>query len=247
MPRYRLSIEYDGTPYAGWQAQPILPSVQVALERAIFGLTGQQLRLACAGRTDAGVHAVAQAVHFDLPKDWRTDTLRDGLNAHLRKYNELISVISAQAMPDDFHARISAKRRHYLYRIINRRPPAPLENLRAWHVTRKLDANAMHSAAQNLVGHHDFTTFRCSDCQAKSPVKTLESFSVQRVGEIIELRTSARSFLHHQVRRMVGSLELVGAGKWSGNDLKAALEACDQKRSGMQAPAYGLYFMGVDY
>jgi tRNA pseudouridine38-40 synthase len=247
MPRYRLTIEYDGTAYFGWQAQAVLPSVQVAVERALLALTGQTLRLSCAGRTDAGVHARAQVAHCDLAKAWRADTIRDGLNAHLRRAGERVSIIAAEAVPDTFHARISAQRRHYLYRIINRRPPAPLEHHRAWHVVRALDADAMHAAAQHLIGHHDFTTFRDSDCQAKSPVKTLEAFSVMRVGEIIELRTSARSFLHHQVRRMVGSLELVGAGKWSADDLKAALEARDPKRSGMQAPAYGLYFMGVDY
>ena len=247
MPRYRLTIEYEGTAYFGWQAQAVLPSVQVAVERAILGLTGQTLRVQCAGRTDAGVHARAQMAHFDLEKVWSTDTIRDGLNAYLRRKDEHVAIISAEIMPETFHARVSAKRRHYLYRIVNRRPPAPLEHARAWHVTRELDAQAMHDAAQSLIGYHDFTTFRDSACQAKSPVKTLEAFSVQRVGEIVELRTCARSFLHHQVRRMVGSLELVGAGKWNAEDLKAALEACDPKRSGMQAPAYGLYFMGVDY
>jgi tRNA pseudouridine38-40 synthase len=247
LPRFKLTIEYDGTPYLGWQAQKNGRGVQNALETAIATMTGESIRLMVAGRTDAGVHAVAQVAHADLTKDWRTESLRDGLNSALAKADERISILVAEKAPDGFNARLSARRRHYLYRIINRRQPSPIEFRRAWHVPRKLDAGAMHAAAQRLLGHHDFSTFRASGCQAKSPEKTLEALDVARIGDIIEIRTSARSFLHNQVRRMVGSLELCGAGRWSADDLQAALAARDTQRSGPQAPAWGLYFVGVDY
>jgi tRNA pseudouridine38-40 synthase len=247
MPRFKLTIEYDGTPYVGWQAQDNGHAVQAALENAIEAITGERLRLMCAGRTDSGVHALAQVAHVDLARDWRPESLRDGLNTALRQAAELVSVIAAEPVPDSFNARLGARRRHYLYRIINRRQPAPLEFRRAWHVPRSLDAGAMDIAAKRLLGHHDFTTFRASGCQSHSPVKTLERLDVERTGEIIEIRASARSFLHHQVRRMVGSLEMCGNGKWSADDLQAALEAKDRQRSGQQAPAWGLYFIGVDY
>jgi tRNA pseudouridine38-40 synthase len=247
LPRFKLTIEYEGTPYLGWQAQKNGRGVQNALEAAIAEMTGEQIRLMVAGRTDAGVHALAQVAHADLTKDWRTDNLRDGLNSTLAKRDERISILSAETAPDGFNARLSARRRHYLYRIINRRQPSPLEFRRAWHVPRKLDANAMHEAAQRLLGHHDFSTFRASGCQARSPEKTLERLDVSQAGDVIEIRTSARSFLHNQVRRMVGSLELCGAGRWTADDLQAALEARDTQRSGPQAPAWGLYFVGVDY
>jgi tRNA pseudouridine38-40 synthase len=247
MPRFRLTIEYDGTPYLGWQAQENGRGVQNALERAIAAMTGETTRLMVAGRTDAGVHALAQVAHVDLAKDWRTDSLRDGLNTFLAKAEERIGILGAQAMPESWNARLSATRRHYLYRIMNRRPPSPIEHRRAWHVPRPLNADAMHEAAQCLVGHHDFSTFRAAACQAKSPLKTLERLDVTRVGDIIEIRTCARSFLHNQVRRMVGSLEMCGAGRWSAEDLSAALEARTTSRSGPQAPAWGLYFVGVDY
>jgi tRNA pseudouridine38-40 synthase len=247
LPRFKLTIEYDGTPYLGWQAQEGGGGVQNALESAIAAMTGEHIRLMVAGRTDAGVHALAQVAHADLTKDWRTDNLRDGLNSALAKSDERISILSAEIAPEGFNARLSARRRHYLYRIINRRQPSPLEFRRAWHVPRKLDAQAMHEAAQRLLGHHDFSTFRASACQARSAEKTLEALDVSRTGDLIEIRTSARSFLHNQVRRMVGSLELCGAGRWTADDLQAALAARDTQRSGPQAPAWGLYFVGVDY
>ena len=247
MPRFRLTLEYDGTPYLGWQAQPSGRGVQDAVERAILAMTGERIRLMVAGRTDAGVHAIAQTAQADLAKDWRTDSLRDGLNTILAQAEERVSVLAAEAMPETWNARLSAKRRHYVYRVVNRRPPLAIEHRRAWHVPRRLDAEAMHAAAQRLVGHHDFSTFRAAACQAKSPVKTLEQLDVARVGDVIEIRTSARSFLHNQVRRMVGSLEMCGAGKWSADDLQAALEARNTQACGPQAPAWGLYFAGVDY
>jgi tRNA pseudouridine38-40 synthase len=247
LPRFKLTIEYDGTPYLGWQSQRTGGGVQNALEKAIAVISGEDIRLMVAGRTDAGVHALAQVAHADLTKDWRTDSLRDGLNGILAQADARISIITAEKADDGFNARLSAKRRHYLYRIINRRQPSPIEFRRAWHVPSPLDADAMHEAAQRLIGHHDFTTFRASACQAKSPMKTLERLDVSRRGEIIEIRTSARSFLHNQVRRMVGSLVMCGKGQWSADDLQAALEALDTQRSGAQAPAWGLYFTGVDY
>jgi tRNA pseudouridine38-40 synthase len=247
MPRFKLTIEYDGTPYVGWQAQKNGHAVQWALENAIEAMTGERLRLMCAGRTDAGVHALAQVAHADLARDWKPESLRDGLNTALRQRDELISIITVKPVPESFNARLGARKRHYLYRIINRRQPSPLEFRRAWHVPRPLDADAMHDAAQRLLGHHDFTTFRASGCQAHTPIKTLERLDVSRSGEIIEIRASARSFLHHQVRRMVGSLEMCGSGKWTADDLQQALEAMDRQRSGQQAPAWGLYFTGVDY
>jgi tRNA pseudouridine38-40 synthase len=247
MPRYKLILEYDGTPYSGWQSQPGGLGVQDAVERAIRTMTGETVRLMVAGRTDAGVHALAQVCHADLAKTWRTDSLRDGLNTKLAQAEDRISLLAVEEMPDTWNARLSACRRSYLYRIINRRQPSPLEHRRAWHVPRKLDAAAMHDAARRLVGHHDFTTFRAAACQARSPFKTLESLMVSKDGDIIEVRTGARSFLHNQVRRMVGSLEMVGAGRWTADDLQAALEARDTQRSGPQAPAWGLYFTRVDY
>jgi tRNA pseudouridine38-40 synthase len=247
MPRFKITIEYDGTPYVGWQAQKNGHAVQTALEKAVFTMTGETVRLICAGRTDAGVHAMAQVAHVDLARDWRPDSLRDGLNTLLRQQDELVSLVAVEAKPESFNARMGARKRHYLYRIVNRRQPSPLEHRRAWHVHRDLDAEAMHGAAQRLLGHHDFTTFRASGCQSHTPMKTLDRLDVTRCGEIIEIRTSARSFLHHQVRRMVGSLEKCGAGKWSASDLADALAAKDRQRSGPQAPAWGLFFTGVDY
>jgi tRNA pseudouridine38-40 synthase len=247
MPRFKLTIEYDGTPYVGWQAQKNGHAVQVAVETAISAITSEHQRLICAGRTDAGVHAYGQVVHIDLQKNWKPMSLRDALNTVLRQADECVSIIAAEPVPDSFNARLGAKQRHYLYRIINRRQPSPLEHRRAWHVHRPLNTEAMHEAAQGLLGHHDFTTFRASGCQSHSPMKTLERLDVTRQGEIIEVRASARSFLHHQVRRMVGSLEMCGSGKWTAADLRAALDAKDRQRSGQQAPAWGLYFLGVDY
>ncbi len=208
-------------------------------------MSGEPAALRGAGRTDAGVHAKGQVAHVDLTKDWRPEVLRDALNAHLRP--EPIAILSAERIPELFDARFSAIRRHYLYRIVNRRAPLTVARGRAWLVKRKLDAGAMQAAAAELLGRHDFSTFRASECQAESPVRTLERLDVSRVGDEIEIRASARSFLHTQVRSMVGSLEYVGSGKWRAADLRAALEARDRKRCGMVAPPDGLYLMQVDY
>jgi tRNA pseudouridine38-40 synthase len=245
MPRYRLTIEYDGRPYHGFQAQGALPSVQASLERAVKGFCGEDLRLQAAGRTDTGVHATGQVVHIDLEKAWPADVVRDALNAHL--VPEPIAVLDAAAAEEGFHARFSAKTRRYLYRILNRRAPPALDKGRVWHVRKPLDAAAMHAAAQTLVGHHDFTTFRDLQCQAKSPMKTLDEARVWREGDEVRLAFSSRSFLHRQVRSMTGSLAEVGVGRWSADDLTAALEARDRKACGPVAPADGLYFVSVDY
>jgi tRNA pseudouridine38-40 synthase len=245
MPRYRLTVEYDGGPFSGFQAQANGPSVQASLERAIGAFCGQQLRVQAAGRTDSGVHATGQVAHVDLEKDWPEAVVRDALNAHLRP--EPIAVLEVARAAPDFHARFSAKGRRYLYRILNRRAPSALERGRVWHVKKPLDAAAMHAAAQALVGRHDFTTFRDAACQAKSPIKTLDVAQVRREGEAVLLSFSARSFLHRQVRSMTGSLAEVGAGRWSADDFKAALEALDRAACGPVAPADGLYLVGVDY
>jgi tRNA pseudouridine38-40 synthase len=245
MPRYKLVIEYDGTPFAGWQRQLNGRSVQQAVEEAIERFTGEAVRVQCAGRTDAGVHASHQVAHLDLAREWRTDTVRDATNAHLRP--EPLSVLSAEVVANDFDARRSARKRHYLYRILNRRSPPALDASRVWHVPRALDAERMHEAAQLLVGRHDFTTFRAAECQAKNPLRTLDRLGVARSGDEIGVAASARSFLHHQVRSMVGSLMLVGAGRWSAEELRATLEARDRSRCGPTAPACGLCLVGVDY
>jgi tRNA pseudouridine38-40 synthase len=247
MPRYRLIVEYDGRPYAGWQAQATHRAVQDAVEDALFKLTGQKQRVICAGRTDAGVHALGQVISFDLDRAWRPDVLRDGMNSHLRDMDEAVAILAGEEAAPDFSARTGAIRRHYLYRILNRRPPSPLENGRAWHVPRPLDVDLINRGAERLIGHHDFTTFRSADCQGKSPMKTMEVIEAVRIGDIIEIRVAARSFLHNQVRRMVGSLELCGAGRWTPDDMTAALQAKDRQRCGMQAPSWGLFFMRVEY
>lgn len=245
MPRYRITIEYDGSPFVGWQQQDNGPSVQAALQEALHALSGETTPVLGAGRTDAGVHAFAQVAHFDLSREWQTERLRDGLNAHLGQ--QPIAVLQAQAVDDEFHARFSACRRHYIYRIANRRPKLTLDEWRAWRVPVPLDADAMHASAQALVGTYDFTTFRASECQAASPVKTLDFISVSRQGDMIEISTNARSFLHNQVRSIVGSLKQVGTGKWHPTQLAAALKACDRKACGPVAPAHGLYLARVDY
>ncbi|MFG1410880.1 tRNA pseudouridine(38-40) synthase TruA [Xanthobacter sp. VTT E-85241] len=245
MPRYKLTIEYDGTAFAGWQVQANLPTVQGVLMEAVERLTGTRTHVAGAGRTDAGVHATGQVAHVDLARDWRTDVVRDALTAHLRPHP--VAVLAAERVGDDFDARFSATKRHYLYRIVNRRPDLALERDRAWRIAQKLDAQAMHVAAQRLLGKHDFTTFRAAECQAASPVKTLDQLDVARIGEEIRVTTSARSFLHHQVRSMVGSLLRVGEGRWSAEDLADALAACDRRRCGPMAPAAGLYLAAVSY
>ena len=245
MPRYKLLIEYDGTPFAGWQRQLNGRSVQQAVEEAIEAFAGRPVRVHCAGRTDAGVHATGQVAHVDLDKEWRPDTVRDATNAHLK--GDPVAVLAAEVVPETFHARTSAKKRHYVYRILNRRSPPAIDIDRVWHVPWRLDAAAMHDGAQALLGRHDFTTFRAAECQAKSPVKTLDRLAVARDGDTISVFASARSFLHHQVRSMVGTLMLVGAGRWTAADLRAALEAKERARCGPMAPPAGLYLVGVDY
>jgi tRNA pseudouridine38-40 synthase len=245
MPRYKIIIEYDGTPFVGWQAQDNLPTVQGAIAAAIEAFCGERVVPRGAGRTDAGVHALGQVAHFDLAADRDTDTIRDALNAHLRP--QPIAILSAEKVLDNFDARRSAIRRHYLYRIANRRSDLALERNRVWRVSRQLDENAMHTAAQRLVGHHDFTTFRSTECQAKSPEKTLDRLDVSRAADEIRITAVARSFLHNQVRSMVGSLVLVGEGKWAADDLSRALEARDRTACGPVAPPEGLYLVRVDY
>ena len=245
MPRFKLTIEYDGTPFAGWQWQDDAPTVQRALTDAIAAFCGHAVKVSGAGRTDAGVHALGQVAHVDLEKDWRIDKVRDAVNAHLRPHP--IAVLSAEKVADGFDARFSARKRHYLYRIANRRPDLTLDRARGWRVPRRLNVEAMHEAAQRLIGKHDFTTFRSTECQAKSPVKTLDALDVTRDGENVHITTSARSFLHNQVRSMVGSLALVGDCKWSADDLAAALAARDRSLCGPVAPPEGLYLVSVDY
>lgn len=247
MPRYKLIVEYDGTPYAGWQRQDNGHTVQGAIEQAIFKFCGETATVGAAGRTDSGVHATAQVAHVDLIKDWSAAKVRDAVNAHLVQAEERVALLGVERVPERFDSRFSAHGRHYLYRIIDRRPPAPLERHRAWWVPRTLDTDAMHVAAQRLVGTYDFTTFRATQCQAKSPVKTLDRLDVTRNGEIVEIRTSARSFLHNQVRSFAGTLVEAGIGRWTADDVTAALEARDRKACGPVAPPYGLYLIGVDY
>ncbi len=245
MPRYKLTIEYDGAPFVGWQRQANGLSVQEAIETAVLAICGERVAVCGAGRTDAGVHARGQVAHVDLPIEWRADRLRDAVNAHLRP--RPVAILAAEPVPATFDARFSAIARHYLYRIVNRRAPLAVDHGRAWLVTRGLDVQAMREAAAGLLGKHDFSTFRAAECQARSPLRTLDRLDVERTGDEILIRASARSFLHTQVRSMVGSLEYVGAGKWTAGDLRAALDACDRRRCGIVAPAAGLYLMAVDY
>ncbi len=245
MPRFKLTIEYDGTDYSGWQRQENGRSVQAAIETALEKLTGVAHRIQGAGRTDAGVHALGQVAHVDLAADWPEWKLREALNAHLT--GSAVAVIEAATVEATFDARRSAQRRRYLYRLSNRRAPLALELHRAWHVKRRLDDGAMHEAAQALIGKHDFSTFRDSQCQAKSPVRTLDLFSVERTGEDIAFHVEALSFLHRQVRSMVGSLVEVGLGKWGVADVGDALAAADRSRCGPVAPACGLYLEAVTY
>jgi tRNA pseudouridine38-40 synthase len=243
--RYRLTVEYDGRPFAGWQRQENAPTVQGALEEAIFRLSGERVTVHGAGRTDAGVHALGQAAHFDLVKEFAGDKVRDALNYHLKPAP--VAVLEAQITSEEFSARFSAKARHYLYRILCRRAPPALDAGRVWHVVRALDVDAMHAAAQALVGQHDFTTFRAAECQAKSPVRTLDRLDVSRVGEEVHINASARSFLHNQIRSIAGSLKLVGEGKWMPRDMKRVLDARDRAECGPVAPPEGLYLARVDY
>ncbi len=249
MPRYKLVIEYDGAPYRGWQRQASDPTVQGAIEEAVTRFCGADARLTCAGRTDAGVHAIHQVAHLDLEKDWRTDTVRDALNAHLRPHP--IAILGAEVVDAGFDARRSAIRRHYRYRILNRRSKAALSRAQVWHVPWPLDVELMHAAAQRLVGLHDFSAFRAAECQANSPIRTLERLDVrlEAMGLFHEIvvAASARSFLHHQVRAMVGTLMLAGCGRLSADDVADILASRDKGRCGPLAPACGLTFVGVDY
>ena len=245
MPRYKLTIEYDGTSFFGWQSQKGGGAVQDVLEDAIEKLCGTRLRVQAAGRTDAGVHALGQVAHLDLENTMRPDRLRDALNALMRPHT--VAIVDAVEVPDTFEARFSAIRRHYLYRIVNRRAPLTLDRGQAWLVNKPLNADAMHDAAQVFVGTHDFTTFRSTLCQAKSPVKTMEELSVSRYGEDIEIIARSRSFLHNQVRSLVGSLKLVGEGKWTRRDIERALKAKDRAACGPVSPPDGLYLLKVDY
>ena len=245
MTRFRLTVEFDGRPFMGWQRQAHGPSVQQAIEEAIRAITHEEVTLHAAGRTDAGVHALAMTAHVDIARPITAHRLADGTNARLRPLP--VAILRAQVVAEDFHARFSCIGRRYLYRIVNRRAPLALDSGRAWRVPVVLHADAMHRAAQQLVGRHDFTTFRSVHRQADSPVKTLDRLSVRRLGEVIEIEAAARSFLHHQVRSMVGCLQLVGRGKWSARDLKAALDARDRAALGLNAPPVGLFFVEALY
>lgn len=245
MPRYRLSIEYDGRPFCGWQRQAGDLSVQQVLEDAIARFSGENAVTQAAGRTDAGVHALGQVVHFDLEREWDPFKIREALNFHTKPHP--VAIITSERVGEDFEARFSATARHYEYRILNRRARPALDAGKVWHVPVVLDADAMHAAAQLILGRHDFTTFRASECQANSPLRTLDIFDVRREAEIIVVTAKARSFLHSQVRSMVGSLKLVGEGKWTPRDFRAALDAQDRSRCGPLAPPDGLYLTKVDY
>ena len=245
MPRYRLVVEYDGTPFVGWQFQATGATVQGCIEDAILRFAGERVRIQGAGRTDTGVHATHQVAHVDLAREWRADTVRDALNAHLKPAP--IAILAAEQVDDGFNARTSAVKRHYVYRIVTRRAPLALDRDRAWHVKWPLDAAAMHDAAQVLVGKHDFSTFRAAECQSASPVKTLDRLDVERTGDDVRVYASARSFLHHQVRSFVGCLQQVGSSRWTRADLKDALDARDRSRCAPLAPPCGLYLCGVDY
>ena len=245
MPRYKLVIEYDGTGYVGWQRQATGRSVQAEIEDAIARFSGETVRIQCAGRTDAGVHASGQVAHLDLARERRPDTVRDAINAHLKP--QPVAILSAEPVPDGFNARTSAIQRHYRYRILNRRAPAAIGRAFTWHVPWRLDADTMADAAATLVGRHDFTTFRASECQADSPFRTLELLDVERRGEEILIEASARSFLHSQVRSLVGTLAQAGAGRWSVADVRAALDARRRAACGPLAPPEGLCLTRVDY
>lgn len=246
MPRYKLTIEYVGARYVGWQRQKNGYSVQEAIETALKGFIGEDVQIFGAGRTDAGVHASGQVAHVDFAKAWDTDTVRDAMNAFLRA--ESVSILSVESVTDAFDARFSARKRHYLYRIFNRRPPPALLAGQVWWVWKTLDIPAMHAAAQRLVGTHDFTTFRSTHCQAKNPVRTLDHLDVVKgPGDEVHIHASAQSFLHNQIRSLAGSLKLIGEERWSADDLVAALDARDRKRCGPVAPPDGLYLTRVDY
>jgi len=245
MTRYKLTLEYDGGPFVGWQRQKNGPSVQEAVERALLAFSGEVVTVHGAGRTDAGVHASGQVAHVDLAKDHAPDTVRDALNYHLKP--QPVAIMAAAVVDETFHARFSAIERTYEYRILARRPPATFDQGRVWHVPVRLDAAAMQAAADRLVGKHDFTSFRAAFCQAKSPIKTLESLDVVRSGEIISVTARARSFLRSQVRALVGSIKLVGEGRWTPDDVAVALEKRARAAAGPTAPPDGLYLRAVRY
>lgn len=245
MPRFRLDIEYDGTPFCGWQVQAQGLSVQGAIEEAVRRFSGEAVRLQCAGRTDAGVHATGQVAHLDLARDWRTDVVRDAVNAHLKPLP--VAILAASRVPDTFNARLSAVQRHYRYVILNRRPPAALGATTVWHVPYPLNADRMAEAAASLLGRHDFTTFRASECQASGPWRTLERFEVVRRGDLVEIEVSARSFLHSQVRSMVGTIAQAGSGRWEVAAVRRALDARSRPACGPLAPPSGLFLARVDY
>lgn len=246
MPRYKLTIEYNGKPYCGWQRQTNDPSVQEAVETAIAGFSGEPAALFGAGRTDAGVHATGQVAHLDLSREWDCGVIRDALNAHLRR--EAIAILDVERVDEDFDARFSARKRHYLYRIFNRRPPPVLLAGQVWWVSKPLDVDAMHHAAQRLVGTHDFNTFRSAHCQAKNPIRTLERLDVVKgPGDEIHIHAMAQSFLHNQIRSFAGTLKLVGEYRWSEEDVVAALKSRDRIRCGPVAPADGLYLTEIEY
>ena len=245
MTRWRLTVEYDGGPFMGWQRQEHGPSVQQTLEKALHRMTGEQAVFTAAGRTDAGVHALAMAAHVDVTKALTAHRLRDGLNALVRPHP--ISVLEVEQVAGDWHARFSCIGRRYLYRILNRRAPPALDLGRVWHIAFPLDVEVMAEGAAMLVGRHDFTTFRSAQCQSDSPVKTLDRLEVRRIGEEIHVEAAARSFLHHQVRSMVGCLALVGRGQWKPDDMRRALEARERAALGLNAPPHGLYFVEAIY
>lgn len=245
MTRFRLSVEYDGRPFMGWQRQAHGPSVQAAIEEAILGVAGESATVHAAGRTDAGVHARAMAAHVDVARDFTPFRLMEAINGVIRPHP--VAILSCETVADDWHARFSCTGRRYLYRVINRRAPLTLDAGLVWRVSAPLDAAAMHEAAQRLIGRHDFTTFRSAHCQSASPVKTLDQLDIRREGDDILCEVAARSFLHHQVRSMVGCLVMVGEGKWSANDLSTALAAKNRAALGFNAPPDGLYFAGADY
>ncbi|UCH75819.1 MAG: tRNA pseudouridine(38-40) synthase TruA [Rhodospirillales bacterium] len=245
MSRWRVTLEYDGSGFVGWQRQDNGLSVQQVLEEAVAGFAQERVTLFAAGRTDSGVHALGQVAHFDLQKKTDALTVRDALNFHCKPHP--VAVLAAETVPDDFHARFSATRRHYLFRILNRRAPPVLDAGRVWHVPAPLDAAAMHAAAQLLVGQHDFSSFRAAECQAESPVKTLDALTVSRMAEEIHVTAAARSFLHNQIRILAGTLRLVGEGKWPTGRVHDALEARDRSAAGPTAPPAGLYLAKVDY
>lgn len=245
MTRWRLTVEYDGGPFMGWQRQEHGPSVQQTLEEALQRMTGEQAAFHAAGRTDAGVHALAMATHVDVMKSLTPHRLREGLNALVRP--QPVSVLDVAEMPDDWHARFSCVGRRYLYRILSRPVPPALDFGRVWHIPVPLDVEAMQAGAAHLIGRHDFTTFRSAQCQSDSPVKTLDRLEVTRVGEEIHVTAAARSFLHHQVRSMVGCLAMVGRGQWQPDDMRRALEARDRAELGFNAPPHGLYFVEAVY